>query len=130
VTDVPIAFPALADAQFMVLTTHRSGGAPVPTTVWFAQAGDRLYVTTMSGAGKARRISQTGRVTVAPSDARGTVLGPEAPGQARLLDAADFALAETALRTKYPEYAAFTGRMDQAQPDSRRIFLEVTPTGA
>jgi PPOX class probable F420-dependent enzyme len=128
VTDVTTVFPTLGEAQFMVLTTYRADGSAVPTTVWFASSGDRLYVTTLSGAGKARRIAADGRVTVAPSDARGTVLGPAAPGQARLLDPAEFTLAESALRAKYPEYAAFTGRM--AQPDRDRIFLEVIPPGA
>ena len=123
------AFSALHDAQFMLLTTHRRDGSGVATTVWFAQVGDRLYVTTMEGAGKAKRIRAGGQVTVAPSSVRGDVLGPAADGQGRVLDRAEFATAEAALRTKYPEYDEFTGRMAAQTDPNARIFLEIRPAG-
>ncbi len=121
------AFPALHDAQFMLLTTYRRDGGGVPTTVWFAQVGDRLYVTTMDTAGKAKRIRAGGRVTVAPSTVGGAVLGPAADGQAQVLTPAEFATAEAALRAKYPEYTEFTGRMASRRDPAARIFLEIRP---
>jgi len=124
------AFAALHDAQFVLLTTYRRDGGAVATTVWFAQVGDRLYVTTMAGAGKAKRIRAGGRVTVAPSTVRGDVLGPPADGQGRVLDPAEFATAEAALRAKYPEYTEFTGRMATQTDPNSRIFLEIRPAAS
>jgi PPOX class probable F420-dependent enzyme len=122
-------FPALAGAEFMVLTTHRRTGEPVPTTVWFAQVGDRLYVTTMGIAGKANRLVNNDQVLVAPSDARGTVLGPGEPAQARLLDPAEYAVALDALRTKYnPQFDEIVSRdAERAPAMGGRIYLEVRP---
>lgn len=118
-------FAALAGAEFMLLTTYKRAGDPVPTTVWFAQQGDRLYVTTQSHAGKAKRIRATKRVTVAPSDRVGNVSGASAEGQARILGPDEAGVAEAALRGKYGEqYVMMTSRMPA---DATRIFIEVAP---
>lgn len=37
------AFAALRDEQFVVLTTFRRSGTPVPTTVWFALVGGHTF---------------------------------------------------------------------------------------
>ncbi len=117
-------FAALEGAEFIVLTTHRRSGDPVPTTVWFAQAGDRLYVTTQSHAGKAKRIRATARVTVAPSDRVGNVSGPAVAAVARQLGADEAHVAETALHAKYGEhYVTLTSRMSAG---TVRVFIEVT----
>ncbi|MBX0327188.1 PPOX class F420-dependent oxidoreductase [Oscillochloris sp. ZM17-4] len=118
-------FAALEGAEFMVLTTYRRSGDPMPTTVWFAEAGGRLYVTTQGQAGKAKRIRANPAVLVAPSDRVGNVSGPAASGQARILDQGEAECAEAALRAKYGEqYTALTGRMAEG---AVRIFIEVTP---
>ncbi|NNJ10103.1 PPOX class F420-dependent oxidoreductase [Chloroflexales bacterium ZM16-3] len=118
-------FAALAGAEFMVLTTYKRSGDAMPTTVWFAQVDDRLYVTTQSHAGKAKRIRATPAVTVAPSDRVGAVSGPAAPGQARILGPEEADAAEASLRAKYGEqYVALTSRIPEG---SVRIFIEVTP---
>jgi hypothetical protein len=118
-------FAALDGAEFMVLTTYKRSGDPVPTTVWFAAAGDRLYVTTQGQAGKAKRIRATPKVTVAPSDRAGAVSGPAADGQARILGPDEAGVAEAALRAKYSDqYVAVTGRMPEG---AVRVFIEVKP---
>src|SRR6478735_5403964 len=95
------AFPALDRVEFMVLTTHRRSGAPVHTTVWFAERGSKLYVTTMETSGKVKRIRNSGSVVVAPSDARGNVSGPELKAQARVLTEKEYLVAFEALEGKY-----------------------------
>ncbi len=121
----PAAFAALEGAEFMVLTTYRRSGDPMPTTVWFAQADGRLYVTTQIHAGKAKRIRGTPAVTVAPSDRVGNLSGPAAPGQARILGPEEAASAEAALRAKYGEQ--YTAMLTRLPGSSARIFIEVTP---
>jgi PPOX class probable F420-dependent enzyme len=122
---VETPFANLAGAEFMVLTTYKRSGDAVPTTVWFAQQGERLYVTTVAQAGKSKRIRANPCVTVAPSDQVGNLSGAVAGGQARILSPDESGVAEAALRVKYGEqYVVLTGRMS---PDVTRIFIEVVP---
>jgi hypothetical protein len=117
-------FAALAGAEFMVLTTHKRSGDAVPTTVWFAQVDDRLYLTTQSQAGKAKRVRATSHVTVAPSDRVGNVVGLAVTAVARQLGPEEAPVAEAALHAKYgDQYVAVAARMPEG---SVRVFIEVT----
>jgi PPOX class probable F420-dependent enzyme len=119
-----VHFAALEGAEFIVLTTHKRSGDAVPTTVWFAQVDDRLYVTTQSQAGKAKRVRATPNVTVAPSDRVGVVSGPAVAAVARQLSPDEAKVAEAALRAKYgDQYEAVASRLPEG---SVRIFIEVT----
>lgn len=121
-------FDALKQAQFVVLTTYRRSGAAVPTTVWFAEAGGRLYVTTNRASGKAKRILNDGRVHVAPSDAMGNVHGPAVAGRARLLEPEEFTCAVEVLHGKYgQQYVDTVARMDAVREPGSRVFIEVIP---
>jgi PPOX class probable F420-dependent enzyme len=117
-------FSALEGEEFIVLTTYKRSGDPVPTAVWFAERDGRLYVTTQSQAGKAKRIRATGRVSVAPSDRAGNVTGPAVDAAARVLGPDEAGAAEAALRAKYEQYDAVAGRLPEG---AVRIFIEVAP---
>ncbi len=62
----------LSDEKYILLTTFRRNGTPVPTPVWLVplDAG-KLGFYTSSGSGKAKRLAHTDRVTVQASDSRG-----------------------------------------------------------
>lgn len=94
-------FPHLQNQQYMSLTTYRKSGAPVPTPVWFAQVGDKLYVYTSPSAGKVKRISHTPRVTLAPCTASGSVIGTAQEAHARIMDASEGHIARDAINRKY-----------------------------
>ena len=97
-----MAFDALANQQFMNLITVRKSGAQIPTPVWFAQSGDRLYVMTGRTAGKVKRIRNNPQVQVAPSDRTGNALGPSQLAQASIVsDPAEAATANALLTKKY-----------------------------
>jgi PPOX class probable F420-dependent enzyme len=78
--------PALADAlnhaHYIYLTTYSQAGKPgtVPTWCWLHD--DALYFTTQRASLKARRIRNTGRVTVHV----GRKDGPAFDGRAELVD--------------------------------------------
>lgn len=121
-------FSPLQGAEFMVLTTYRTSGEAVPTTVWFAEAGSKLYVTTNANLKKVGRIRATPAVLVASSDRVGNTLGPAIAARARILAPEEFPVASAALSTKYGEtYAAMTARMDMMTEPNSRIFIEITP---
>jgi len=88
--------------RYVSLATFRRSGAEVATPVWFAAADARLYVFTGGESGKVKRLQNSPRARVAPSDSRGRVLGPWQEASARILtEPASIAKAHAALRSKY-----------------------------
>ena len=92
---------ALAAAKYVLLTTTRRSGTPVPTAVWAAREGGELLVWTSGDSGKVKRIRHTPAVTVGVCDRRGTPQGAGAAATARLLDDRGTDRARTAIAGKY-----------------------------
>jgi len=88
--------------RYLALATFRKSGAEVATPVWFAAVGGTLYVCSAGEAGKVKRLRQSSRARVAPSDARGRVQGAWRDATARLVtEPATIERAHAALRAKY-----------------------------
>ncbi len=88
--------------RYVSLATFRRSGAEVATPVWFAAADGRLYVFTGGESGKVKRLRNSPRARVAPSNSRGWVLGPWQDASARILtEPASIDKAHAALRSKY-----------------------------
>ncbi|GCE30529.1 PPOX class F420-dependent oxidoreductase [Dictyobacter alpinus] len=122
-TQDPFAF--LATHDFVVLTTYRKNGTPVPTTVWFAYEDGKVYITTSKDAGKIKRVRATGRVTMTPSDRVGNLLGePEVAGVGRDAALEERPAARAALERKYGE--AFLRIVGDETPD--RVYITIEPT--
>jgi len=85
VVRVTTPLDVLGDAEYMLLTTFRKTGVPVPTPVWVVRAGDELQVWSNPAAGKLKRIRNSGRVELAPCTMRGKPRGRSIEGTARLL---------------------------------------------
>jgi PPOX class probable F420-dependent enzyme len=67
------ALQRLAEGKYIRLTTFKKNGTPVPTPVWLVRDGDHLLVISGRSTGKAKRLRNSSRVLVAPSDGRGRV---------------------------------------------------------
>lgn len=67
------ALAALGDEKFVSLTTFRTSGVGVATTVWVGRDGESLIVTTPSGSGKVKRLRNDDRIELKPSSRRGAV---------------------------------------------------------
>ncbi|GLV57977.1 PPOX class F420-dependent oxidoreductase [Dictyobacter sp. S3.2.2.5] len=122
----PATFDYLAREGFIQLTTFRKSGQRVPTPVWFALEQGKLYVTTVKGAAKVKRIRNNGQVRLAPCNRRGVVQGPEAEGQARELPVEEQHIGKEALVRKYGMmYRIFMGigRLRKAQ----QTIIEIQP---
>jgi uncharacterized protein len=99
---MPNPFSNLQKSNYMALTTYRKTGLAVTSPVWFAQAGDALYVVTEPHSGKMKRIRNNGQVQVAPCNVRGVPKGPAADATAReVTSPADCKAADDALNAKY-----------------------------
>jgi PPOX class probable F420-dependent enzyme len=67
------AFAALGEEQFLSLTTFRKSGERVSTPMWVAQDGDALIMFTPQASGKVKRLRNSLRVELRPSNRRGRV---------------------------------------------------------
>lgn len=110
-TETPYeALLALADEQYVLLTTTRRTGERVPTPVWVARHDDVLLVTTGAEAGKVKRIRHTPRVTLQACDRVGRPLAGAPVVEALATvhdDDATRAALDAALDAKYGvQYAA------------------------
>ncbi len=116
----------IRDCKRSLLVTFRRDGTPVPTPVWAAEAGGRLYVRTERTAGKVKRLRNDSRLLVAPCTVRGRPLGAPLEAAARMLSQEDEPLAERTLATRYGlGRAIFEWAMDILRVDMG--YLEITP---
>jgi PPOX class probable F420-dependent enzyme len=92
---------AIHNQKYISLTTFRKTGKAVPTPVWFGEHDGKLYVMTASRLGKAKRIGNNPKVTVAPCTIRGKVTGPEFNAIARILPSEEHTRARETINRKY-----------------------------
>lgn len=128
-TQTTAAFPTLANQNFMSLKTFRKSGKEVPTPVWFAQAGEKLYVTTSGNSGKVKRIRNSGAVEVAPCDVRGNLLGePYVSAHAEIIaDQTERDTAHKLLQKKYGLQYRAIAFMSIFRRNYEPVFLVITP---
>ncbi|WP_433611491.1 PPOX class F420-dependent oxidoreductase [Dactylosporangium sp. CA-139114] len=91
----------LGEEQYLLVTTFRRDGTPVPTPVWAARDGDALMVWTVRDSGKVKRIRRDGKVTVAPCTVRGKATGPAVAAHATLLGPEGGAAVRELIKRKY-----------------------------
>ncbi len=95
---------SLGDEKYLLLTTYRRNGSPVPTPVWVVDMGDgTLAFWTSSGTGKAKRLTHTSKVAVQPCDGRGRLKPGTAPtvASARLVTGDELDRISEKVRAKY-----------------------------
>ena len=110
--------------QFLSLTTYRQNGEAVTTPVWFAQVDNQLYLMTMLASGKAKRIMNNPRVTIAPCDRMGTLLGPSMEAVAHVVSEDRRSVADAALAAKYGELKK--GFDAQLTDPNHRAYIIIT----
>jgi uncharacterized protein len=82
-------FDDVARSKYLLLTTFTKDGRPKPTAVWGAPDGDKLLIFTDDGSWKAKRISNTSRVTIQRSGGLGQAKGEPVEAVARILPKED-----------------------------------------
>lgn len=68
--------------SFLNLETFRKNGDGVKTPVWFTRDGETVYVRTVAGSGKVKRVKNNGSVKITPCEANGTPTGEWIAAQA------------------------------------------------
>lgn len=130
----PGHFGVLEGRQYASLSTFRKDGTAVATPVWFAADGGRLYVTTVDGTGKVKRLRKNSSVTLAPCDRRGRLLGAAVEGRARLIPTRtteENRHADRVLARKYGlQYRAFGALRNVVARKRERVFIEISSPDA
>jgi len=87
------------------LETFRKNGAGVKTPVWFTQNDGTLYIRTIAGSGKVKRIKNNCGVKIVPCKGNGTPTGEWVAVHA--VEATDPETAELACCLLEKKYGAF-----------------------
>jgi len=111
-----------AGERYLTLETYRKNGTPVRTPLWFAQAGDVLYVYSLAATGKVKRIRRNPRVRVAPCTFRGRPTGAWVEATARIEDAEGAARGHQLLRQKYGWQKALGDLGNRLRPRQRVVL--------
>lgn len=91
----------LSRGSYLLFTSFRRDGTPVPTPVWVGRDGDELIVWSQANAGKVKRVRNNPTVELAACDLRGKPRGETVKGAARILDADASERGRTLLKRKY-----------------------------
>lgn len=75
----------LGKGEYLLLTTFRKNGTPVPTPVWVAWEGEEVYAWSAKETGKVKRIRNNGDVEIGPCDYRGNPKGESQKARAELM---------------------------------------------
>jgi PPOX class probable F420-dependent enzyme len=122
------ATTGLRGYHYLNLTTFRKNGAPVVTTVWFAQANDKVYVWTAKTSGKVKRIRNNPTVQIAPSTHLGRPRGSVIKARARILPVPEQQAAQQVMDRKYgwlKQLFALFWRLQGRE----QVYIEITPAG-
>jgi PPOX class probable F420-dependent enzyme len=96
---------AISDEKYVCTTTYRKSGTAVSTPTWIVDLdGGRVGFWTSSKSGKYKRLRNSPRITLQPSDGRGKVKAGTAPlaGTANLATSGpDFDAVQSKVRAKY-----------------------------
>lgn len=113
--------------RYMSVATFRMNGAEVATPVWFAAADGKLYVFTAEQSGKVKRLRNSERARVAPSDARGRVRGEWRDATARVVtDPRVIERAQAAFQAKYGWQLRLTNFLSRLSGRiNHRAWLEI-----
>jgi len=115
--------------KYLNLETFRKNGEGVRTPVWFVQEGEKLYVVTMAGSGKVKRIHRDGHVNVAACRMDGRVVGAWLPALAcQITDPGVRSAVDRMLEKKYGLLKRLFERQ-RLKRGSENIVLEITLEG-
>ena len=96
--------PAIASEKYVRLTTFTKDGRRKHTPVWIAELSDgKIGFTTSAHSWKVKRIRNTPKVELSPSDVRGNVAegAPVLTGVAEIALGDDLAPVRKAIQSKY-----------------------------
>ena len=115
------AISEIRTSKCISLTTFKRNGMKISTPIWFNVIGEKIYVTTESGAWKVKRIAKNPNVEFAVCTQRGKVTGQTFGGTARILPPVELAGVIAAKKRRYVAFRLIhLFKRDQ-------VAVEITP---
>ncbi|MFG2650555.1 PPOX class F420-dependent oxidoreductase [Streptomyces sp. NPDC048436] len=96
-----VARAGLGAGKYLLVTSYRKNGTPVPSPVWVVEDGDALGVWTAADSWKVKRIRNRADVLIGPCDLRGNPTGEQIPATAEICDPGTTARYRTLIARKY-----------------------------
>ncbi|WP_338894502.1 PPOX class F420-dependent oxidoreductase [Streptomyces sp. TG1A-60] len=121
---------ALGAGKYLLITTYRKNGTPVPTPVWVVRDEDALGIWTATDSWKVKRIRNRADVLVGPCDVRGNPTGASVPARAEILDAAGTAAYRRLVARKYGLFGRLTllgSRLRRGTDGTTGVRITLTP---
>lgn len=126
-----MGFAAFTGKKYLNLETFKKNGEGVRTPVWFVadpatnvdSPDAKLYVYTVGVSGKVKRIRNNPRVRIAPSDARGKVLGEWIEARAEIVTGAEAERGTQLLNGKYFPWKQILGFFALFSRRERIVFV-------
>ena len=115
--------------RYISLVTFRRNGTEVETPVWFAEMTGHYYVFSEGDSYKVKRLRRNPSARAAPCRVFGTVTGPWAAGQGRIItdEKSLVARAEEAFDEKYGwQIRAFNALSKLGGKYPKRAWIELT----
>jgi PPOX class probable F420-dependent enzyme len=121
----------LGYSKYISLTTYRKTGEPVATPVWAVPIDDKVYASTGTNTGKAKRMRNNPQVTIALCDMLGKNVGPAHKATVRLVPVGERPEFRDLMLRKY----GFQQRLDEfvdkvrnhtRKPVGDRVLIEIT----
>ncbi|MEV0321506.1 PPOX class F420-dependent oxidoreductase [Streptomyces sp. NPDC050658] len=91
----------LGSGKYLLVTSYRKNGTPVPSPVWVVEDGAALGVWTAADSWKVKRIRNNPDVLVGPCDLRGNPTGDPVPATAEICNPETTARYRTLIARKY-----------------------------
>ncbi|GLW47402.1 PPOX class F420-dependent oxidoreductase [Streptomyces sp. NBRC 14336] len=120
----------LGTGQYLLITSYRKNGTPVPTPVWVVRDGDHLGVWTAADSWKVKRIRARADVLVGPCDMRGRPTGDQIPATAEIADRETTARYRKLIARKYGVMGRLTllgSRIRRGTDGTVGVRIRLTP---
>jgi uncharacterized protein len=120
-------FASLQGRKYLNIETFRKNGQGVRTPVWFAGEPEddapEKHVYSTADSGKAKRIRNNARARVAPSDARGKLLGEWVEARAEIVTGTNAEHGMQLLNKKYFPWKQLLDFFSFFSRNKRVVFL-------
>ncbi len=116
------------EGKYISLITFTKEGKPIPTSVWFAEEENNLYIATNEERFKVKRIKNNPNIQVASCGFRGKIKGPYKDAIANILPENETERAKELLRSKYFMFRIFewSWKKKEKKGKSKELYIEIT----
>jgi len=112
------------DGKYVSLITYKKNGDPIATQVWFVEEDEKMYIVTLQGRYKFKRITNNPNVKIASASMRGKPKGEYFDGIARILSDDESQPIIVLFKKKYRMFKMMF--KEDREGEKKSFFIEIT----